>query len=189
LFSDCGTATALEYDENADLMRFDLNSDGSGFKAIYIRSGGGRHPFSADDLTPKMGEDGVVRKGTDVVLDGVGILNFTIREIPGAVMRFFERTRTTAADYDALVFHQANLLINETIRKRLKVEKEKMPMTLYNFGNTSSASVPITIQQHFQDGLNSSRRRLLLCGFGVGLSWASADVVFDHTVCLPLIEI
>lgn len=189
LFSDCCTVTAISHDPTAPNMDFDMNSDGSGFKAIYIRSGGSRHPFKAEDATPSKSEDGVMRKGSDVILSGVDILNFAIREIPPAVNRFMLRTDSSPDSYDAFVFHQANLLINETIRKRLKLDKDKTPMTLYEFGNTSSASIPITIQQRLRTQVSEGKVRLLLCGFGVGLSWVTASVVMDKVVCLPLIEI
>lgn len=189
LFGDCCTVTALSYDTSAPEMIFDLNSNGKGFEAVYIRSGGKRHPPTAEDLELKLHEDGVIRRGTGLVLNGVDVLNFAVREVPLAVKNFLKQTDTTADQYDSFVFHQASLMINETIRRLLKLDKSKVPSTLYDFGNTSSASIPLTIHQQLRDQIINGSQRVLMCGFGVGLSWGTASINLDKIACPPLIEI
>lgn len=189
LFSDCGTVTALEFDEKAPAMHFDLMSDGAGFKAIYIPDGGCRNPVSEASLERREVEPGVFAKGTDVRLSGVDILNFAIREVPLIMGRVFERHGLSPANVDGYIFHQANKLINETIRKRLKLPEDKVPSTLYDFGNTSSASVPLTMVVKNKDALRNKRSRFVCCGFGVGLSWGTAVIETDHAVVPDLIEV
>jgi len=91
-------------------------------------------------------------------------------------------------DVDAFVFHQANFFMNDLIRKKLKVPEEKVPYTLREYGNTSSASIPLTIVAKLRDRVTSDKMSMVLSGFGVGLSWATAYIETDHIVCPPVIE-
>lgn len=189
LFSDCGTATALEYDPTAPPMHFDLNSDGSGYRAIILPIGGHRAPTEIHHLIPLLDENGERRRAADLILDGAAVLNFSISRVPPAVREVCEATGTPLADIDFLVFHQANRMINETIRKKLGLTPDKVPSTLADFGNTSSASIPLTMTMRLREQLGAERKRLLLCGFGIGLSWATCILETDR-ICMPeLLEI
>ena len=86
-------------------------------------------------------------------------------------------------DIDYLVFHQANRLINETLRKMLKVDPAKVPYSLREYGNTSSASIPLTMVTQLRDQLTTKKVKLLLSAFGVGLSWGSVLLETGSIVC------
>lgn len=188
LFGDAATATGLEFDESAPPMYFDTGSDGSGYEAIIIPAGGQRIPIEPHHLERLPGKDGISRKGTDVILDGPAILNFSLREVPPAVTALMKSSPFGAGEIDYFVFHQANRMINETIRKKLGLPEDKVPVSLHDFGNTSSASVPVTITVRLRDAVSAAPKRVLMSGFGVGLSWASCIVDLDRP-CLPeLIE-
>lgn len=189
LFGDAATATALEFDSSAPPMYFQMGSDGSGHRAIIIEAGGQRVPFAANHLERIPGADGIARKGTDVILDGPAILNFSIREVPPLVTGLIGYSPFETADIDHFVFHQANRMINETIRKKLGLPAEKVPMSLHDFGNTSSASVPITITARLRDTLAAAPQRLFMAGFGVGLSWGACIVDVDRPYLPELIEL
>jgi 3-oxoacyl-[acyl-carrier-protein] synthase-3 len=189
LFGDAATATALEFDPAAPPMYFQMGSDGSGHRAIIIEAGGQRVPFAASHLERLPGADGIARKGTDVILDGPAILNFSIREVPPLVTGLLAYSPFAAADVDYFVFHQANRMINETIRKKLGLAVEKVPMSLHDFGNTSSASVPITITARLREPLAADPKRVFMAGFGVGLSWAACIVELDRPYLPELIEL
>lgn len=189
LFSDAGTATALVYDETAPPMHFDLNSDGSGYRAIYCPAGGNRMPIQPEHLVPKADADGVVRRAVDIVLDGPAILNFSITRIPPAVESLLQQAGVTAEQVDYFFFHQANRMINETIRKKLRLQPEQAPSTLREFGNTSSASIPVTMTVSAGEALAAGGRRVVMCGFGVGLSWASCLLDMGPTVMSALVEV
>jgi len=189
LFSDAATATALQYDESAPPMFFDMYSDGAGYKAIYCPAGGNRNPIRPEHLEEQANADGIIRRAVDIVLDGPAILNFSIGRIPGAVEELLRRVGAGQEDIGYFFFHQANRMINETIRKKLRLPVEKVPSTLYDFGNTSSASIPLTMTVHAAEALRSGRHRILMSGFGVGLSWASAVLDIDRAVMPPLLEI
>ena len=155
LFGDAATATALEYDESAPPMFFDLGSDGSGCEAIIIPAGGQRIPMQPHHLERLPGKDGILRKGTDVILDGPAILSFAIREVPPAVRSLVEPSPHALDDIDYFVFHQANRMINETIRKKLGLAEDKVPTSLRDFGNTSSASVPVTMTVRLREAISA----------------------------------
>ena len=189
LFSDCGTATALEFDESAPPMHFDLNSDGSGYRAIILPVGGHREATKFHHFVPGTGSQWERKRPVDLILDGTAVLNFSITRVPPAVKQLIEYCAVAMADIDYLVFHQANKMINETIRKKLALPPEKVPTTLHDFGNTSSASVPLTMTARLREELSAGKKRLLLCGFGIGLSWASCILEIDRACFPPLIEV
>lgn len=188
LFSDAGTATALEFDASAAPMHFDLNSDGSGYKAIMLPAGGHREPYGVQHLIPTRDEHGYLRTPADLILDGPAVLSFSTQRVPPAVERLLEYSQVAKDDIDYFVFHQANRMINETIRKKLGLPVEKVPSTLHDLGNTSGASLPVTMTARLNAQLQGQRNRLLLGGFGIGLSWGTAIVDIDQARFPALIE-
>ncbi|SOE39022.1 ketoacyl-ACP synthase III [Delftia acidovorans] len=188
LFSDAGTATALEFDASAAPMHFDLNSDGSGYKAIMLPAGGHREPYGVHHLIPTRDEHGYLRTPADLILDGPAVLSFSTQRVPPAVERLLEYSQVAKDDIDYFVFHQANRMINETIRKKLGLPVEKVPSTLHDLGNTSGASLPVTMTARLNAQLQGQRNRLLLGGFGIGLSWGTAIVDIDQARFPALIE-
>jgi 3-oxoacyl-[acyl-carrier-protein] synthase-3 len=80
-------------------------------------------------------------------------------------------------------------MINDTIRKKLRLSEDKVPTTLYDYGNTSSASIPLTMSVRAADRIRQDKSTVLLSGFGVGLSWASAILHIDRAVMSPIVEI
>jgi 3-oxoacyl-[acyl-carrier-protein] synthase III len=185
LFGDAGTATALEYDP-ASRSFFNLQSDGSGHEAIIIPDGGLRNPMTDKTYEPQEFEKGIVRHRRNLWLNGLDVFNFSTREAPPNITALLEFSGFTAEAIDYFIFHQANLLMNETIRKKLKVPAEKVPYSLHDFGNTSSASIPLTIAARMKEPALVPHR-WLLSGFGVGLSWASAIVETDKLICPDII--
>jgi len=188
LFGDGGTATLLEYDTSAQKMNFSLNSDGSGYEAIIVREGGMRKPFTVDSFTLVEKEKGISRASRNLELNGMAVFDFSVGEVPKNIKEFFETTGTNPDSYDFFVMHQANLLMNETIRKKLKFPPEKVPYTLPKYGNTSSASIPLTIASELKDKV-AGTTKFLASGFGVGLSWATVSFQTKGLVCPEIIEL
>lgn len=171
LFSDAGTATALEFDPSAPPMYFDLNSDGSGYKAIIKPVGGHREPYAFHHTMPKHDANGDLHWPDELILDGPAVLSFSTQRVPPAVQRALEYAQIEKESIDYFVFHQANRMINETIRKKLGLPAEKVPSTLQDFGNTSGASLPVTVTVCLNERLAEKPHTLLFAGFGIGLSW------------------
>ena len=188
LFSDCGTATALEFDPSAPRMWFDMNSDGSGYRAIILPVGGHRVPLEMHHCVPKLDKNGDMHSDRDLILDGTAVLNFSTQRIPPAIRELCDFAQVPLDQVDYVLLHQANRMINETIRKKLALPAEKVPSTLYDFGNTSSASIPITMTARIRDDLASGRKRLLMSGFGIGLSWGSCILDTENAAFPSLIE-
>jgi 3-oxoacyl-[acyl-carrier-protein] synthase-3 len=183
LFGDAGTVTALEYDESASPMVFNLQTDGAGYQAIMIHDGGVRNWVSKKSFTYKKYGAGIYRNKLQISLDGIEVFNFSLREVVPNIKATLEYAGKSLGDFDYFVFHQANRLINETIRKMLKVEKEKVPYSIQKFGNTSSASVPLTIISELKDEISTKKVRFLLSAFGIGLSWGTVLLETEGVVC------
>jgi 3-oxoacyl-[acyl-carrier-protein] synthase-3 len=188
LFGDSGTATLLEYDETADKTTFSLNSDGSGYEAIIVRDGGTRSPYTKESFEIKERNQGVLRADRNLELNGMEVFNFSVTIVPKHLDEFLQKTATTPDSYDFFVMHQANMLMNETIRKKLKFPPEKVPYSIQKFGNTSSGSIPLTIVSELKDKV-SGEKTFLMSGFGVGLSWATVSIKTNNLICTEIVEI
>lgn len=188
IFSDAGTATALVQDDSAPEMFFNLETDGSGYEAIIIPEGGYRKPTTPQSLEVVEESPGIVRNKTHLVLNGINIFNFSVQAAPKNVNALLQHFNIDKDSVDYFVFHQANLVINESIRKKMALTSEQTPLTLGKFGNTSSATIPLTITSEIQAAVSQGPCRLLLSGFGVGLSWGAAVVDTNGIVCLPVLE-
>lgn len=189
IFGDAGSATLLEYDCDAEKMDFNLQSDGSGANAIIIPDGGMRNSYTDDSDTMVEISPGIIRNRKNLSLDGIEVFNFSVREVAPNVTNLLKYNSTQIENYSYFIFHQANKLMNESIRKKLKIDIEKVPYSLHNFGNTSSASIPLTIVTELGEELKFKKTNILLSAFGVGLSWASAAINVNNLKCMPLIEI
>lgn len=188
LFGDAGTATALEYRAGAEPFRFHLATDGAGFRSIMVKDGGFRNVFSEESLSMKETSGGNYASDLHSHLEGMDVFSFAISRAPESVNALLEKYTINKESVDRYVFHQANLFLNEKIRKKLKIGTEKVPYSLRNFGNTSCASIPLTMVTETREELSSSFMHVLGCGFGVGLSWGSVYFSIDHIVCSELIE-
>jgi 3-oxoacyl-[acyl-carrier-protein] synthase-3 len=172
-------------------MLFGMNSDGSGYKSIIINDGGYgfRNPFSLSSLDKVVREDSIVSSNLHQILDGMNVFSFGIKEAPKSVNRLIETFNLDKDKIDYFIFHQANLYMNEQIRKKLKLPIEKVPYSLKNFGNTSSAAIPLTLVTQLYKELQEKKLQYIACGFGVGLSWGSIYFTTDNIICPPLIEV
>jgi 3-oxoacyl-[acyl-carrier-protein] synthase-3 len=185
IFSDAGTATALEFDAGAPPIYFDLNSDGSGYQSIMLPVGGHREPFAFYHFMPIEDEKEGQKKtslfsnkrkknySSDLIMDGTGVLNFSTQKVPTAVENILDNAGLNKNDISYYIFHQANRMINETIRKKLQLTPDVVPSSLHDFGNSSGASLPVTMTVRIREQLERQANKVLLCGFGIGLSWGT----------------
>lgn len=174
LFSDAGSATALVKDEGvAKPLHFSLSSLGQAKEAIWIPDGGYRRPFSADSLSMTDHGSGIVRKPTDLILNGIDVYQQAARNWPQQVTALLGSAGIVVGKVDHAVFHQANRVINEMVRKRIGLTEEQTPSSLHDIGNSGTASVPVTMAYCLHDALCERDNTLILSGFGVGLSWAT----------------
>ena len=173
LFGDAGTATLLSFNKNASNMYFDLHSDGSGKDAIIIEYGHSRFPYNKFTDTEREYESGVIRSKNHLALDGLKVFNFALKEVAKSITDCLDFASVKQEEVDCFVLHQANKLINDSVRKKMKLTEDKFPMSIAKFGNTSSASIPLTICFALKEQIKNQQLTMLLSGFGVGLSWAN----------------
>ena len=178
LFGDAGTATAIEFDPKADDMYFALYADGSKFDSIIVPDGGCRKPFSASSLTETEYNEGIIRTPLHSVMNGMDVFSFGITRGPEVTREIMEFSGHSVDDIDLFVFHQANMFMNEKIRKKLKIDAEKVPYSMKDFGNVSCATIPLTINYAFDDPKDLNGKATVVTAFGVGLSWGSAFFKF-----------
>ncbi|MCM1452583.1 MAG: ketoacyl-ACP synthase III [Clostridium sp.] len=177
LFGDAATVTAMEFAPGAPPMHFMFGVDGSGYQAVWAKYGGMRFPADADSVKEVEVEPGIIRKGTDMVVNGMDVFAFAIKRPPKALKEMIEEFSIDTEKIDYLLLHQANKFIDEKIRKALKFPPEKVPYCLEEYGNVTSASIPLTMAARLEAPLSSRPCSLLACGFGVGLAWAT--LLFD----------
>jgi 3-oxoacyl-[acyl-carrier-protein] synthase-3 len=173
LFGDGATATIVEKTEYTNPTYISLKSDGAGYKHIIMPGGGYRMPSSADTLLERTYEDGSIRTYEQGSMDGAAVFNFTITEVPAEIRNLMSKVNLSWDDIDYFVPHQANKFITDHIAKKFKLNPDKVLYSLQKYGNTSSASIPLTIVSELFDMAQDNEVRLLLSGFGVGLSWGN----------------
>ena len=189
LFGDAGTVTALEYDPTWNYPNnFVFGVDGSGAEAIMAKFGGMRHPTTVDALQEREVEPGVIRKGTDMVVRGMDVFGFAIKRPPQSLKELKETFNVDVDSIDFLYLHQANLFIDEKIRKEFKVPKEKVPYCINEYGNVTCASIPLTIATQDKEMLSSRLNHCVACGFGVGLAWASMEFHLDRILSAGVVD-
>jgi 3-oxoacyl-[acyl-carrier-protein] synthase-3 len=125
---------------------------------------------------------------SDLILDGPAVLSFSTQRVPPQVESTAAYAGLQLDDFNYFVFHQANRMINDTIRKKLRLTDDRVPSTLKEFGNTSGASIPVTITARLRDAMDAEKKKLLLCGFGIGLSWGTCILDIYGAVLLEMIE-
>ncbi|MCC2636555.1 MAG: ketoacyl-ACP synthase [Moraxellaceae bacterium] len=189
LFGDAGSATLLENTGSGTPWHFNLMTDGSGGDAIMVPDGLNRNGVSQDSLRMKTVSEGIRRNRLNLILKGSEIFAFAVKEVPPSIHALSVHAGLAIEGLDYLVMHQANRLINETIRKKLSIPELKVPYSLDEFGNTSSASIPLTMVTRMRDRLESDTLKLLLSGFGVGLSWGNVILETTDVFCPPLLEV
>jgi len=188
LFGDAGTATAIEFKDGAEGIKVHTATDGAGHGAIIIRDGGFRNFFNEHSLIMEKKPDGAVRNNLQSYLNGQDVFIFGISKAPKSILGLMEKFQIPKESINYLLLHQANFMMNEKIRKKVGVDEKNVPYSLNEFGNTSSASIPLTIVARLNDEMNNSKKSIMACGFGVGLSWGSAYFETDHICCPKLIS-
>ncbi|SDB96782.1 3-oxoacyl-[acyl-carrier-protein] synthase-3 [Succiniclasticum ruminis] len=174
IFGDGAAATLIGHG-GMEIGGFDLGTDGSGKDFLIIPAGGARKPCTPETALEKE-IDGNVRSEDNLYMSGADIFEFTIREVPASVKRILKKENLRKDAVDLFVFHQANLFMLDFLVKLMKVDKEKFYMNFADTGNTVSASIPIALKRALDEGAIKPNQTIVLCGFGVGLSWGSTVI-------------
>lgn len=164
LFGDGAGAAVVVRDDDADAIVFDLGSDGAGMPHLNMPAGGARLPAS---------EETVRNRQHFLKMNGREVYRFATRMVAESCRAAMDEAKLAAGDVDLFVPHQANLRIIDNVADRLGFPQEKVVTTLQRLGNTSCASIPLCLAEAEQNGRLMPGMRLLLAGFGAGLSWGS----------------
>ena len=177
LFGDAGSATALELCADAEAASFVLHTDGAGAEGLIIHGGGFRDRAPADP------------REMYLRMDGAEIFNFTLQRVPALVRDTLALARLEAADIDHFVMHQANRFVMKHLAKKCGMPPERVPFTIEDTANCVGPSIPVTITRAVPAA--DHPQRLMLLGFGVGLSWGGAVISLQpqalrlHGECMP----
>ena len=183
LFGDCCTATALEYTHGAPAMYFNIGTLSSDGKALILTQGGYRHPYTHETLEIELKRrNGTLPQGEGDDMDGMDVFSFAITKVPKALKKLCGEFELSLDNVDHLVLHQANKMIVEAIAKRLKIPQEKVVLGMKDYGNTTSASIPLAIVSECAEAYRNGHQVSLVCGFGTGLSWGAAYIETDRIV-------
>lgn len=175
LFSDAGSATALELTDDDTPSFYTLHTDGAGSDSLIIRGGGFR------DRNPVDPRDNFVR------MDGAAVFNFTLKRVPPLIRDTLDFAQMSVADVDWFLFHQSNRFIMKHLSKKCGLPEERAPIILENHGNCGGPSVALALTQSLS-GRPARASTVMMLGYGVGLSWGAAlarldaDVVLQHSV-------
>jgi 3-oxoacyl-[acyl-carrier-protein] synthase-3 len=166
-FGDGAGAVLLERSSWDDPRRFHfrLGSDGRGSHCIEVPAGGTRQPVTAEVLEKRL---------NTFNMQGSQVWEFAIDTVPRVIRQLLEEQELDPKEIDLLILHQSNLRMIEALMGSLGLPMERTITTIEEYGNTAAASIPITLQKAWQMGRIGPGSRVVLCGFGGGLSWGAA---------------
>ncbi len=178
LFGDGASASWIsKSDDRSGLVDIMCATSGEGYKKFIIPAGGCRTPRSEETARP-ITDGGNVRTPDHIHMDGLGILSFVNSKVPPQIRQLLERNQLTVNDIDLFVFHQASKMALDSLTKALELDPSKVFSNLASLGNLVSASIPIALKQALETGRIKKGDRVLISGFGVGLTWATAIIDF-----------
>lgn len=175
LFGDGAAATLLSRGgERNQLQSFSLCTHGREYQKFYIPAGGARCPRSGETAVENTDRNGNRRTGEQIHMDGMGVWSFINSAVPAHIRTFLEEHSLRLDDIDHFVFHQASKMTLDSLIRVLGIPPEKAYRMMSETGNLVSASIPLVLEQLFAENRFTPGDRVLLCGFGVGLSYGSA---------------
>jgi 3-oxoacyl-[acyl-carrier-protein] synthase-3 len=185
IFSDAGSAIAVEFDPNINSPSFfELQADGSRFDKIILHEGGFRNPKHT--VKSSIPTNTAANHPAFLFMNGQDIFHFGLREVAPQVQQLMSKHNIDFASIDYWIFHQANKLLNDTIARKLKIPENKLLYSIQEYGNTSCATIPVTLCHHYQQ-IEGRNLKAIISGFGVGLSWGTACIHLNSITCLPII--
>lgn len=175
IFGDAATATIISNSEVENLGDFQFGTDGSGYDKLIIKNGGSTNKFNIDAEEKKYGDENIYNDNC-IYMNGPEIFNFTIKIIPDLIEKTIEKNNLNEKDVDYYIFHQANKFMLEYLMKKIKIPAKKFFIDMEETGNTVSSTIPIAIHKALNTNKIKKGDKVLLAGFGVGLSWGATII-------------
>lgn len=182
VFGDCGSATLVV--SGVGSLGFHIASDGDGHDKVIIPAGGYRIPSSKETKLEVEDKDGNLRSQEDLYNDGLSVFNFIIQNGRASINTIMEYMNWEKEDVKLYALHQATSFTVNFLVKRLKIEKEKAPVNITNYGNTGPATIPLILTDMYNVKTNvdtSAWDKIIMSAYGVGLSWGSIACDLSQT--------
>jgi len=177
LFGDGAAASLISSSESSSgIIAIKCGASGQHYDKFMIPGGAHRMPRSSKTAKLQKDASGNYRTMENIIMDGMGVLAFVNSTIPNHIEIFLRENNFKKADITLFIFHQASKLALDSLSNLLELPSEKVFRNLSEIGNTVSASIPIALKQAIESKQVHSGDLVLLCGFGVGLSWGSAII-------------
>jgi 3-oxoacyl-[acyl-carrier-protein] synthase-3 len=178
LFGDAAAATAIVASDLAEeaIGPFVFGTDGAGAKNLIVEAGMYRRPKSCDTSIELTDNSGNVRSRENLYMNGAEVMAFSLKEVPKAADELLIKAGKKKEDVDFFVLHQANKFMLEALRKKMRIERNKLPILMNDIGNTVSSTIPLALFKMREHGMLTGKKKLMLIGFGVGYSWSACFV-------------
>ena len=177
VFGDGAAATLISNRATGDgISSFVFGTDGKMAEKIIIKDGGARNPISETSFLENISEHGNVTCDANLFMDGASVFHFGLKTVPSMIKDLLLKENMQQEDVDLFIFHQANLFLINSIRTKMKLPEEKVFNYMGKVGNTVAASIPITLNEAIKAGKAKPGDKILVAGFGVGLSWSATIV-------------
>lgn len=181
LFADGAGAAIVQADEDA-VFDTVMHADGGQGDALTMKTGFAER-VRGIDVEPGTGVDEANQnilneKDTYIGMDGQAVFRFAVKQVPACILELMEKRNISEKDIDLFLLHQANERIVKSIIKRVKTDDNKVPMNVQEYGNTSSASVPILLDEMVRQDRLKKGDRVIMAGFGAGLTWCASYLEF-----------
>jgi len=177
IFGDASAATLINKN-NFQIGEFVLGTDGKGSDDLIIRNSGSQSNNS-QTITDYEYSPGSITSDNFLYMNGPDIFNFSLTTIPGLVIDTARKNNMSIEEIDYFIFHQANAFMLNYLRKKINIPEEKFCIDLSSTGNTVSATIPIALKNAYTKNLIGPGSRIILVGFGVGLSWGATIITLN----------
>lgn len=177
IFGDGAAACLISKEKGiAEIGDFVLGTDGSGAANLMVRSGAARQPEKTGKST--MDDDGHVNYEDYLYMNGSAIFNFTLETVPPLMKSLLAKSGLDKSEVDYYVFHQANKYMLSTLRKICGIPSDRFYIDLEETGNTVSSTILIGLKECLKTGKIVPGMKVMVCGFGVGLSYGAGLLQF-----------
>lgn len=176
IFGDAAAASLIEAADDGGIGEFSLGTDGGGKSKLLIEGGAWAHPSSEETRVETTNRWGNTRTLENIYMDGPEVLKFTLEVVPPCMDEALKKNNVTLEELDFVVCHQASFMLLEKLRDELQIPEEKFIIDMADYGNTVSSSIPLALTDLERDGRLRPGSKVLLMGFGVGLSWGGTVI-------------
>lgn len=185
LFGSAGSASLIRRRKNSHVSGL-LKSFGRGFDLQVLPYSGYRHPLNnlADNTSPQK----IFELSREFRMDGYATMWFALNEVVDCIKEALKHFGKTVDFYDYFALHQANKLIIDSIAKTMEMPSDKVLISIDQYANTAGASIPLTLCHCLGQMQESEKKKILACGYGVGLSVGVAELEISPQICFPIIR-